>query len=385
MMTTFHCGEMGRGPSQLAADWLSGQGTVHLPVAAGSQTVFTQSGRAAILLAARLWGLGDGDDVLVPAYNCGADISPLIATGANVSMYRVDERARIDLKDLMNRITPRVRLVVVTHYFGRPAEIGELVRFCRERQIKVLEDCALSLFSDAIGHHGDAAIFSFRKSLPAVDGGALVLRQANADANDLTNPTSGGATARGALSLIKRWTQTLLPLRPSDASERREESAEEYAPSVPDIPISYYCHQDASVSGASRFTLGLLNRINPHEIVRRRRDNYAHLRRCLAGIEGIEFLWDEEELPNGVCPLGLPILVNERWRWHAELNAAGVAVTRWWEGYHRGLDWEHFPEARHLKEHLLLLPVHQGLTPRHMEYAAGVVRSLSNRRRARPN
>jgi RNA polymerase sigma factor (sigma-70 family) len=37
-----------------------------------------------------------------------------------------------------------------------------------ERNIKLLEDCALSLFSGDTGRYGDAAIFSFRKSLPSI-------------------------------------------------------------------------------------------------------------------------------------------------------------------------------------------------------------------------
>ena len=53
-------------------------------------------------------------------------------------------------------------------------------------------------------------------------------------------------------------------------------------------------------------------------------------------------------LAEGICPLGLPVLV----------------------------DWSEFPEARALKNHLLLLPVHQGLTTSHKQYVAEVFVSL---------
>ena len=130
---------------------------------------------------------------------------------------------------------------------------------------------------------------------------------------------------------------------------------------------------------ASRFALGLLRRTNPRELVRRRAENYAYLRRRIAGVAGIRFLWQEDVLPDDVCPLGLPVLVDDRWEWWRSLNAAGVKVSRWWEGYHRGLDWSEFPEARELKDKLLLLPVHQELTTRHMEYIGAVVDSLASR------
>ena len=105
-------------------------------------------------------------------------------------MYRVDRNARIDMTDLVARITSRTKLVYVTHYFGRPAEIEDLVALCRERNIKLLEDCALSLFSDTTGSLGDAAIFSFRKSLPACAGGALALHDAEDAASYVTRNAS---------------------------------------------------------------------------------------------------------------------------------------------------------------------------------------------------
>ena len=43
------------------------------------------------------------------------------------------------------------------------------------------------------------------------------------------------------------------------------------------------------------------------------------------------------------------VLVDQRRWWCSALNAAGVAVSPWWEGYHRGLEWSDFPEARALK------------------------------------
>ena len=50
-------------------------------------------------------------------------------------MYRVDSNGKIDVDDLVSRITPRTRVVIVTHYFGRPSEIGALLDICRERQM----------------------------------------------------------------------------------------------------------------------------------------------------------------------------------------------------------------------------------------------------------
>jgi dTDP-4-amino-4,6-dideoxygalactose transaminase len=329
-----------------------------------------------------MWGVGKNDEVLVPAYNCGSEISPLISTGARISMYRVDSGARIDFADLLSRITPRTRLVHITHYFGRPAELDGLATFCHERKIKLLEDCALSLFSRPTGRFGDAAIFSFRKSLPACAGGALVLRDASNVANAVTEKSPVVITARGILSLIGKWLEASLWFRSAFRCESgAERPAKETISSLPDLPASYYCPPNAVVHGGPRITLGLLKRTHAQEVVLRRRENYNRLRNCLAGISGATFLWEEEMLPAGMCPLGLPLLVDDKWQWCKSLSAAGVRVPPWWAGCHRGLDWREFPEALALKARLILLPVHQGLTASHMEYMASVIRSLATVRR----
>ena len=68
--------------------------------------------------------------------------------------------------------------------------------------------------------------------------------------------------------------------------------------------------------------------------------------------------------------------MEDRSRWRRSLNRAGVAVSPWWAGFHRGLDWGEFAEARALKQHLILLPVHQGLAMADMKYIAAVARSI---------
>jgi perosamine synthetase len=376
---TMKCAEMGRNPAQLVADWLAGGRSPLLPQAAGGSVTFTQSGRAAILLAARLWRISDADEVLVPAYNCGSEISPLIATGARVSMYRVDGNARIDLADLRRRITDRTRLVHVIHYFGRPTDLTELAAFCRERNIKLLEDCALSLFSGNTGSAGDAAIFSFYKTLPTCAGGALVLRDPSQPSCLVLDANRPKQTARDALSLLKKWAKASLKLSPPTLrnSSTKSETPGPLSPSLPDIPIDYYCDADATVCRGARVTLGAVRRTNIESVVRKRRNNYELLRRSLSGTKNTSLLWNEPLDDPEICPLGLPLLVRNKTQWCEQLNASGIEVSPWWSGCHRGLNWNEYPEALDLKARLILLPVHQNLDARHMEHVAHKVRSLA--------
>lgn len=80
--------------------------------------VTTYLGRVAVMRMCRELGLGKGDEILAPSYNCGSEIDPLIVSGATVTLYRVDREAQIDVQDIMARATTRTRAVYVTHYFG---------------------------------------------------------------------------------------------------------------------------------------------------------------------------------------------------------------------------------------------------------------------------
>ncbi|UCH14341.1 MAG: aminotransferase class V-fold PLP-dependent enzyme, partial [Bacteroidales bacterium] len=142
--------------------------------------VYFHKARVAIRYACELLGIGAGDTILAPSYNCGSEIDPLYKSGAEVSLYRVDEAGQIDTGDLQKRINAKTRLIYVTHYFGFPHDLTIIKKICKENGILLLEDCALSLFSnypdrEKIGSAGDISVFSFTKTLPVPDGGVMVI------------------------------------------------------------------------------------------------------------------------------------------------------------------------------------------------------------------
>lgn len=63
--------------------------------------------------------------------------------------------------------------------------------------------------------------------------------------------------------------------------------------------------------------------------------------------------------------------------WIKALHDRGVMAIAWWQGYHRSFDWDKFPEACHLKDHLLTLPIHQDLGTKHMKAIAACVNDIA--------
>jgi dTDP-4-amino-4,6-dideoxygalactose transaminase len=78
-----------------------------------------------------------------------------------------------------------------------------------------------------------------------------------------------------------------------------------------------------------------------------------------------------EDLPEGICPLGLPVLLEDRDSAVKLLEQNGISTAPWWSGYHRDMSWDGCADACYLKDHLIMLPVHQALENEDISYIAG--------------
>jgi dTDP-4-amino-4,6-dideoxygalactose transaminase len=116
----------------------------------------------------------------------------------------------------------------------------------------------------------------------------------------------------------------------------------------------------------------LLERLDFGDIRRRRVDNYRLLDSLLAPTVPRVF----SELPDGVCPLFFPILVRDKAAAARMLQHRGVDALEFWnESMESGREMG--PHALFLRKHVLELPIHQDLGPRHLAHIAEEVSALS--------
>jgi dTDP-4-amino-4,6-dideoxygalactose transaminase len=122
----------------------------------------------------------------------------------------------------------------------------------------------------------------------------------------------------------------------------------------------------------SEISSRLLRRLDFEEIRARRISNYHRLAGQLAGHVALL----HESLPEGACPLVLPILVGDKHETAEALRNCGVDALEFWN-YGAGR-----PESEGtsvLRQHVLGLPIHQDLTDRHIDYVAEQVINLGER------
>ena len=345
---------------------------------------YTHKGRCGLGLLCKHWQLKEGDEVLVPAYNCGTEIDPFIHYGLNAIFFKVDQQATIDFEDLLQKVTHRTKVIYVTHYFGWSQDIKALSEYCRMNKLYLIEDCALSLFSNPvkrpIGVLGDAAIYSFPKTLPVPDGGALTVSVDDPLTETPKKSPPAKVIMKEMLPFIKRAVLGIaeriglygyLSQRLTQSRGGSKGATLLTPAGFPEMPKSYYYDEGIENMTASTITQYILRGTCPESVVQRRRQNYFRLYKAVEKSNLFKSLY--QNLPEGVCPLYLPVIVENRERACLRLNEMGIAAVQWWAGFHRAFDWVKFPEARFLKEHLLAMPIHQQLTDDKMNYIANQI------------
>lgn len=142
----------------------------------------TGNGLDALHLILRGYGIGPGDEVIVPSHTfiatwlavtlVGATpvpVEPLGGTTYNISADSIEIA-----------ITPKTKAIIPVHLYGRPSDMAPIKKIASKNGLKVIEDAAQAhgarYHGQRVGGLGDAAAFSFYpgKNLGAFgDGGAI--------------------------------------------------------------------------------------------------------------------------------------------------------------------------------------------------------------------
>jgi dTDP-4-amino-4,6-dideoxygalactose transaminase len=320
-------------------------------------------GRAALYHGLPSLGLPKGSTILVPAYHQGVEIDTLLAAGYQLRYYRVTEQLEIDLDDVEFRLDDSVSALYVIHYFGFAQPLAPIRRFCDTRGLRLIEDCALSLFSrdndTCVGSVGELALFSVYKTLPLPHGGYLVTRNAGRAgrlrrapfASTLTQSmdlvhnglkASRFVSVERGLARASRWFRAA-------TGWNRDETISSGGALWDERLLGY---------AASPLSRALMRFVDPYDVIERRRTNYTRLAALLRGRFHLPF----PHLPAGACPLFLPVMVPEKVRFQRRLASLGVESVNLWDASHPTCPASLAAEVSEWRRHCLELPIHQELS-----------------------
>ncbi len=150
--------------------------------------VAVSSGTDALIVALKALGVGQGDEVIVPAFSFVATAEAVVRVGARPVFADVEpDTLTLDVAEVQSRATPRTRAVIPVNLFGRPANAR-----CG---ILTIEDSAQAF---GIQQHGIMACHSFypTKNLGGFGDGGMVTTDHPHIAHHLRQLRNHGASGR---------------------------------------------------------------------------------------------------------------------------------------------------------------------------------------------
>lgn len=141
------------------------------------------NGTLALELALRAFGLGPGDEVIVPARTFIATASSVVAVGAVPVIADIDrDSSNLTASTAQGVLSTRTRAIIPVHLGGWPVDMDPILALAHEHGLIVIEDCAQAHAGayhgrpvGALGSHAAAFSFCQDKILPTGEGGMLVL------------------------------------------------------------------------------------------------------------------------------------------------------------------------------------------------------------------
>lgn len=146
------------------------------------KALLTQSCTAALDMAALLFRIEPGDEVILPSFTFVSTANAFVLRGAKPVFVDIrEDTLNIDETLLEAAITPCTKAIVPVHYAGVSCEMDAIIDVAKRYDLRVIEDAAQGLLSSykgrALGSIGDVGCFSFHetKNIIAGEGGCLLV------------------------------------------------------------------------------------------------------------------------------------------------------------------------------------------------------------------
>ena len=348
---------------------------------------FTTSGRAAIYQALLQLRLAPGATVLAPTYHCPTMVAPIILAKLNVAYFGLQENGLPKLDAIDADTAKKCKAMLVSHYFGLANSLAEVRRWCDERGIALIEDCAHCYFGQAgerpVGAWGDISTASLSKFWPVPEGGLLASSQ-----RPLVKLRLPG---QGLKAQLKGWVDVLeLAARHQRFAGlntllafvfRVKNSARQYR-TKPAIPSSGAREGSLHASAANMMldcdmgrieqaplwaSMTLKSVLPRGRVIARRQQNYACYANHFASLAGARQLFPlSNDSASQIAPYVFPLWVDDADRVYQALKAQQLPVFRWdriWPGTPR-IDGDAGPLW---SQHVLQLLCHQDLSQADIE------------------
>jgi dTDP-4-amino-4,6-dideoxygalactose transaminase len=339
------------------------------------------SGRGALLA---LLATSGRPRAVIPGFTCKAVVEAAHIAGVQVDLVDVSDGYNWGPGDVGQQVAGPDAVVVLTHQYGIPRAVEDLVSIARSAGSLVIEDCAGGLGGRwngrRLGSFGDAAFYSFDMSklvhVPPKGGALTIADGAWADrarqwldreTHPMGPPRKASSLAQaGVLSGIGPRAYRLLHTATLAARNRATTETPELRVELDPFYEGRFAEWQAEIALPQ---LDALNRLAAEA-----RGLYARYRDGLADCRGIELPPSDERAE--WAPIRFPILVRgDKFEFYEQLLSRGVDCAFSFTYIARP---EGLPRASEIANRVLCLPFYPGLPEADAEQVIRVVREVDS-------
>lgn len=168
--------------------WISSEGPFvkefeqKMSVTAGCKYgIAVSNGTAALEVAAQALGIGEGDEVIMPAFTIISCAMAVTKLGAVPVLVDSDLHTwNMNVEEIEAKITPKTKAIMIVHLYGLPVEVDRVLALAKKYDLKVIEDAAemhgQTYKGKPCGSFGDISTFSFypNKHITTGEGGMVM-------------------------------------------------------------------------------------------------------------------------------------------------------------------------------------------------------------------
>ena len=145
------------------------------------EVISVNSATTGLQVAVGAVGIAPGEEVIVSPFTMSASAAAVVMQHAIPVFADVEPTTYgLDPKSVATRLTPRTRAVLVTHLFGHPAQMEQLLELAERHDFAVIEDAAQSIGATwngrMTGTLGSAGVLSlnYHKIIHSGEGGIVL-------------------------------------------------------------------------------------------------------------------------------------------------------------------------------------------------------------------
>ena len=143
--------------------------------------IAVSSGTAALEIALKAFNLKTKDEVIIPTFSIISTALCVIKLGLKPILVDSDlSDWNMLVNQVLKKINKKTKAIIITHIYGFPVDMSQILRIAKKKNIKIIEDSAEMIGqtykNKMCGSFGDASTFSFyaNKHITTGEGGMIL-------------------------------------------------------------------------------------------------------------------------------------------------------------------------------------------------------------------